>query len=331
MHEITSQLTKPDKQDTDGGYMPGPYAHITLLHELMRPDRVEPLFSHLPGLLTSLVKYYPCCALGAVSPDYPNLARRGDNGYQWADAMHCTRVCEMISSGIRRVRSAKGSARDKQLVWLLGYCSHVVADVTIHPVVQAKVGLYAENQRQHRICEMNQDSYIYGRLNLGEIGESNNFALTVAQCSNTDDRTQLDRDIAALWEGMLADVHPALFVANSPDIASWHQEFIAMVAGSAASSVKLFPLAGVISAKMGLHYPAFDSVDQQYIEEQLVPSERPIHRHYDDIFEHAVCNVAAVWRGVERAVNADDRASLPAFGDWHLDTGRDEHDRLVFW
>jgi len=162
--------------------MPGPYAHITLLYELLRPDRPGPIFTPSSACHDSLETCFPFCVLGAVSPDYPNLA--GGNDAQWAEAMHCFRACEMIASGIRRVRYSKGIVRAKQMAWLLGYCAHVVTDVTIHPVVEARVGVYAENQRHHRICEMNQDSHIYRRMNLGEIGASDKFALTVAQCGD---------------------------------------------------------------------------------------------------------------------------------------------------
>jgi Zinc dependent phospholipase C len=311
--------------------MPGPYAHITLLHELMRPGRLESIFSLTSSFEVVLLTYFPYSALGAVSPDYPNLVPADGSASRWADAMHYTRACGMITSGIRRVRGAKGATRDKQLAWLLGYCAHVAADVTIHPVVQAKVGVYTENQRLHRICEMNQDSYIYRRMNLGEIGEKDMFALAVAQCSNSENRTELDSDIVALWEGMLADIHPELFVAHPPDSASWHREFVAMVAGCGDSAVRLFPLAGVIAAKTGLAYPAYDAVDRQFVEKQMVPSEKPICLHYDDIFEHAACNVEAVWRIVEQAICAADSSFLPMFEDWNLDSGRDEHGRLVFW
>ena len=311
--------------------MPGPYAHITLLHELMRPGSLESLFFPSTAYHTALVEYFPYCALGAVSPDYPNLAREDSAAARWADAMHCTWACEMIASGIRRVRGAKGVVRDKQLAWLLGYCAHVVTDVTIHPVVQAKVGVYNENQRQHRICEMNQDSHIYRRMNLGEIGESDNFALTVAQCSNCDDRTQLDRDIVKLWQGMLEDVYPELYVEYPPDIASWHREFVVMISESGADATGLFPLAGVIAAKMELAYPAFEMVDRQYVEDLMIPLEKPDYLHYDCIFNRAVGYVAAVWELVGQAVFADDLSPMPWFGDWNLDSGRDEHGRLAFW
>ena len=311
--------------------MAGPYAHITLLHELILPGRLERIFSPSSGFDAVLADCFPYCALGSVSPDYPNLARGNGGDSKWADAMHYTRACEMITSGIMRVRGSKGAARDKQSAWLLGYCAHVAADVTIHPIVQAKVGVYAENQRHHRICEMNQDSYIYRRMNLGEIGESDNFALTIARCGNSYDRTGLDPDIITLWEGMLEDVHPELFAAHTPDITRWHREFIARAIDCRAGEVRLFPLAGVIAAKTCLTYPAYNAVSRQYIAGQLVPTESPYHLDYDDIFDQAADNVAAVWSLVEQAICAADPDLLPTFSDWNLDSGRDEHGRLVFW
>ncbi len=310
--------------------MPGPYAHITLLHELMQPDNLENIFSPTSGIITVLPKYFSYCVLGAVSPDYPNLASGDCTASAWADAMHTSRVCEMIACGIEQVRNVKGSARNKQLAWLLGYCSHVVADVTIHPVVQAKVGVYAENQRQHRICEMNQDSYIFRRMNLGEIGESDHYAESVWQCGDHRDRTQLNRDIVNLWQNMFADVHPELFFTHLPDPSAWHREFVAMAERCKVGSLQLFPLAGVIAAKMELAYPAYDTVDSHFTEEQIIPSETPFTLHYDEIFDHAVANVASVWSQVEQAVYAD-TDQLHLFGDWNLDTGRDEHGALVFW
>lgn len=313
--------------------MAGPYSHIILLHELMRPGKPESIFSPQSEALAAVQTCFPYCALGAVSPDYPNLVRgNGTAAARWADAMHCTSACEMISSGIRRIRSAKGTVRARQFSWLLGYCAHVAADVTIHPIVQAKVGVYAQNQRMHRICEMHQDSYIYRRMGLGEIGVSNFFALAVAQCTNVADITQLDDDIVMLWQGMLKEVYPEQFSLQPPDVLSWHRAFVAMIAaGDRENQVKLFPLAGVISAKMELPYPPYDMIDRQFIERQLVPREVPVHLHYDEIFDRAAGNVVNLWKQVERAVCDTDPEQMPRFGDWNLDSGCDEHGRLVFW
>jgi hypothetical protein len=178
---------------------------------------------------------------------------------------------------------------------------------------------------------MHQDSYIYRRNNLGEIGASDNFALTVARCSNSEDRTMLDRDIVTLWHGMLEDVHPELYAAQPPSSISWHREFIARATDYRAGELRLFPLADVISARVGAPYPAFAARDRQFIDTQLVPSKRSQYLNYDAIFDHAADNVALLWRQVEQAVCDTDPVHLPPFGEWNLDTGRDEHGRLVFW
>ncbi|MEI6215022.1 MAG: hypothetical protein WCP10_13025, partial [Desulfuromonadales bacterium] len=190
--------------------------------------------------------------------------------------------------------------------------------------------VYAENQKMHRICEMNQDSYIYHRMNLGEIGESPEFSLQVKQCASSDDFSCLDSDISELWKGMFADVHPQLYAANPPDCDHWQRRFAELTDGQSPSGKRLFPLASVIAEKMGLAYPVYDKVDHQFIEEQLVPSGKPLHLHYDEIFDHALGNVTTVWRQVERAV-CDSTANIPVFGEWNLDNGLDEHGRLVFW
>ena len=51
----------------------------------------------------------------------------------------------------------EGEEKRKRLAWLFGYAAHVTMDVTIHPIVELKVGPYAENKRAHRVCEMHQD------------------------------------------------------------------------------------------------------------------------------------------------------------------------------
>jgi hypothetical protein len=296
----------------------------------MQPVRLQSIFAPPSRFDEVLATYFPYCMLGAISPDYPNLARNDVNAWRWADAMHYTRVCQMITAGVNRVRMESEVRRDKQMAWLLGYCAHVVTDMTIHPIVQAKVGVYAENQRQHRVCEMNQDSWIYRRMNSGEIGASDSFALIVARCSDATDRSVLDGDIVKLWGSMCADVHPELHDTYLADTSAWHREFIAMSDESASCTERLFPLAGRIAAKMGLAYPPFAAIDRQFIDRQLVPSEKPRSLDYDDIFDHTVDRTAILWRQVEQAVYGSNPAFTP-LGEWNLDNGRDETGRLVFW
>ncbi|BCS53374.1 zinc dependent phospholipase C family protein [Geobacter sp. SVR] len=309
--------------------MSGPYAHITLLYEIVRSAGTGPLFppdSQLPDIVR---RYFSYCALGAVSPDYPNLARETE-AVRWADAMHCSGAGEMILCGMAVVAAHTGEKRDKLLSWLLGYAAHVATDATIHPVVQAKVGVYAENQRQHRICEMNQDSYIFNRMDWGEIGESDRFARQVTACCAPGDHRHLDRDVAGLWSGMLTAVHPQQSTESPPDPDAWHRAFVTRADRSAAGTSRLFPLAENIADTMGLAYPPSAAVDRQYVEELEVPLARPLYLHYDRIFDRAVANVVDLWKVMERGVSGGGDCS-GRIANWHLDTGLDEHGRLAFW
>lgn len=60
---------------------------------------------------------------------------------------------------------------------------HVAADITVHPVVELKVGPYAQNQTAHRTCEMNQDAFIWQRLNLGELGYADRVQQNIGSCT----------------------------------------------------------------------------------------------------------------------------------------------------
>jgi hypothetical protein len=168
-------------------------------------------------------------------------------------------------------------------------------------------------------------------MNMGEIGESDCFARTVVRCGASGDTTHLDRDIVTLWQGMLADVHAEIYSETPPNCHSWHREFITAVADSSARSIRLFPLAGVISTKMGLAYPSYTEADRQFIEDQALPMENSFYLDYDEIFDRATQNVSDVWKMVEQSLTAEDATSGPSFGGWNLDNGRDERGRLVFW
>jgi len=94
--------------------------------------------------------------LGAVNPDYPYLALGDSGAAAWADEMHYNHTVAMMHSGIKHIHDiSDNNARGKCIAWLLGYAAHVTTDVTIHPIVQLKVGPYEQNKKGHRVCEMN--------------------------------------------------------------------------------------------------------------------------------------------------------------------------------
>ncbi len=310
--------------------MPGAYAHITLVNLLRVPAQLDTI----PGLPTeakiAVMRFFKFCELGAVSPDYPYLAIGDSGAAKWADLMHYERTGDVIQAGIRLVAAMPpGIGRDKALAWLLGYSAHVATDVTIHPVVELKVGTYAEHKREHRVCELHQDAYVFQRLNLGQIGLAEHLDAGIWDCCDAPGSGRLDPVIAALWKEMLQECHPAAYEANEPDPHKWHAGFRAVV-DKVEEGGKLFPAARHAAVDCGLTYPDPEEVDPQFIADLRVPG--PMGRsHYDAAFEKALSSVKIVWSLVGRGVSGEDLAYVTGIGNWNLDTGKDAENRYVFW
>ncbi len=305
--------------------MPGAYAHITLVNHYREPALLED--AGLPvDAITSVLDYFKFCELGSVSPDYPYLVLGDKSSAAWADAMHYTETGVVLQAGIARVRGLSGETKKKCLAWLLGYAAHVTTDVTIHPVVELKVGPYHGNEDAHRLCEMHQDAYIYQRLNLGGIGIGEHLDSGIAQCGPVK---KLDKDVAALWRGMLEDVHGDAMGANKPEPKKWHQWFCKVVDNIAEEGGRLLPCARHLAADLAVVYPSEAEIDMQYINNLAVPTGT---MDYDEIFDLAVENVGTVWRWIAEGVLSGDQTYVANLGNWNLDTGRDQgSDQLVFW
>ncbi|WP_026841218.1 zinc dependent phospholipase C family protein [Citrifermentans bremense] len=308
--------------------MPGAYAHITLVNEFRNMDRLFSIPNFPPEASKAYLKWFKFVELGAVGPDYPYLALGDGDAAEWADLMHYVHTGRMVQEGAKLLRAAAGETKQKCLAWLLGYASHITADVTIHPVVELKVGPYAQNQNDHRTCEMHQDAFIFQRLQLGEVGVSDHLKSGIGACSSTDDEDLLDQDILEFWRALLKAVYPAEFAANPPDIHKWHEKFNEIVDAVSSIGDHLFPFARHVAANSGLLYPSTSEIDQQYIDALTVPGGVMA---YQDVFEMAAQNVAAVWSEIAVATFTTNDAVLARFGDWNLDTGKDQTDRLVFW
>lgn len=309
--------------------MPGAYAHITLVNEASEPvfleERAVPF-----AAINALGKKLGYAELGAVSPDYPYLALGDRASKEWADAMHYVRTGKMIHAGIHFLREFRGQDRDKGLAWLLGYTAHVVTDVTIHPVVEMKVGPYHGHEKAHRICEMHQDAYIYQRMNLGGIQRAEHLDSGISRCCRSANRDELDEVIAAMWARMIEEVHPAEFASNRPDFNKWLKGFRFAVDKVAEEGGRLWPIARHVAIDvLGLAYPPEGDIDRaKYIDGLDTPLGK---KDYDTVFDEAKENVAELWRYVASGVLEGTEDYLVKVGDWDLDTGKDDGGRLAFW
>jgi hypothetical protein len=309
--------------------MPGAYAHMTLANVLKQPSQLESIPSLSRDNKLHIGQLFHFCELGAVSPDYPYLAVLDKSAKAWADRMHYERTGEMIRSGIRLLRSLTGDAQKKAFVWLLGYSSHVIADVTIHPIIEMKVGEYQTNKTAHRVCEMNQDADIYfHRLNRTGIAVAHHLESGIALCGDAQHKDNLDRDIASLWGAMLKDVYPDAFALTRPDVHEWHKGFKQVVSLTSKTSGRLIPFARHVAVDEGLTYPDISEVDNQFIAGLKTPYGI---MDYDAIFDGAIQNIKSIWDVVASGAFRDDNAYLARIDDWDLDTGRNKDNQLGFW
>jgi hypothetical protein len=306
--------------------MAGAYAHLTLVNLARNSRRLEDAGMPLAAI-KAVGKYLGACELGSVSPDYPYLHFRSKDSKRWADLMHWKKTGEPIRNGVSLLRQMEGEAKDKALAWLLGYAAHVIADVTIHPMVELRVGPYAENALAHRVCELNQDAYIFRRLNLDEIGASEHLDSGIGACCDTPGSARLDAAIAEFWRAVLNHSHPEEYLHNRPDIAAWHAGF-RFALDVAEEGNRLPKFARHVAVDCGLTYPSYSDVDQSYIRNLPTPDG---FMDYDAVFDKALGNIVDIWTLVGKGVYNADAAYLSAIGDWDLDTGKDATMKYAFW
>lgn len=306
--------------------MPGAYAHITAVNIASETDRIQEAGISKEAAM-ALGKCLPYLELGAVSPDYPYLdIGFGSSAKKWADKMHYTSTGYMIGHGIEHLSDVRPEARNKCIAWLFGYAAHVVADLTIHPIVELRVGPYHKNAADHRTCEMHQDAYIFDRMNVGEVGASEHLDSGISRCCG-EDESLLDEDIKALWLAMLSTNYPNEFSTNKPDPDNWHAGFKRIV-DTVEEGYQLFPIARHVAADKGLTYPAKENIDPSFIENLQTPSGTA---HYDEIFDKAVANIVQMWKQISDDLNQQEPELMSQLGNWNLDTGRDENNQLVYW
>lgn len=307
--------------------MAGAFAHITAVNIATGSNILNSLNLNTSAH-DSIDSYFEYIELGSVSPDYPYLAITSDHA-KWADLMHLElRTKLMIETGVEAIKDLSSNDKDKAFAWLCGFIAHIVTDVVIHPIVQLKVGPYHGNEKNHRICEMNQDTYIYQRLNLGGIGASEHLDTGIGECSDINDKDKIDPAIKKVWSEMLLALSANEFSSNTPEIDTWHERFGKIVT-VVEEADKLFPLARHVAVKQGLTYPTIEDIDNQYINNLETPDGNEMN--YDEIFDKAVQKIGESWKNLGDAVYGDSDSSLAYFGNWDLDTGRDENDNLIYW
>jgi len=305
--------------------MAGAYTHLTLVALLGSPTGIKGLGNLPLKTLAPLLSYSKYTELGSISPDYPYMDITSKAAKGWANAMHLERAGDRLRCGMEYVRNLTGENKYKGLAWILGFAAHVITDVVVHPVVELKVGPYAENATAHRTCEMHQDVFIYKLMNVGEIYLGNFIHNGIAACSDPDDKKQLDPDIRNIWRHMLQVTDAARFQEERPDFRAWHGKFREML--TTAGAGKLLAFGRHYLASTGLQFP--DKPSDEYIRNLSVPGGKTMN--FDEIFAKATDEVRFFWGLICRYCLTDEIPDLSSIRNWSLDTGKDENGLITLW
>lgn len=305
--------------------MSGAYTHLAIAND------ARPLAARA-GLRSSTLKalglHLKYVELGAVSPDYPYLCldRRQT---VWADLMHYTSTAKLVRAAVSAVHRLPPDLQPQATAWLFGFAAHITTDMTIHPVVELKVGPYKGNEAAHRRCEMHQDAYIFPRvMNAGATNLTEHLSTGIAACGDSQNEDRLHKAVEQVWLSMLKDTYPDRFAKEPPTPSAWHSGFKGIVT-SLSKANYLFPFSRHVTANAGLTYPPERDVDKQYLEDLATP-EGP--KSFDEIYAKARDNVVAIWKGLDDALVLGHSPELGRLEDWNLDTGRSvSTGQLVFW
>ncbi|WP_319469975.1 zinc dependent phospholipase C family protein [uncultured Pseudodesulfovibrio sp.] len=310
--------------------MPGAYAHLTMVNRFKTPRALEAVQGLAPDKAYQVTRWTRFVELGAVSPDYPYLSVMDSNSKIWADAMHYTNVGDRLKAGIEVLRDLAPPVQDKAFVWLLGFASHIAMDLTIHPIVEMKVGEYAENAEEHRTCEMHQDVFIFEEMNFGPLAFAEFIDAGIGRCNDQGDDERIDSDIKHIWMEMLERTSSvAVLEETPPDMDKWHRRFRTMVDDIAEETQRLPAIARHALADMGAAYPIREEVDDTFVINMKVPGGGRMN--YTEIFDKAQKSVAYLWSLVARGVFENDNEYKTAIHNWNLDNGKRPDGTLEFW
>lgn len=316
--------------------MPGAYTHITIARLLTAGNSLRS--PKIPKeARRALLKYAEFCHMGAISPDYPYLRLiKGKKAAEtWANSMHHkygTLTKEnVLHIGINYLKKLVGDKQSKCLAWFLGYASHIVADVTCHPVTNLLVGDYeADNQIAHRVSEMDQDVYIFKTMVKGDVRKSEHIKNVIGSCADSTNKKKIDPDIERMWRHMLSKTFPKIYEKFELDIHGWHRA-VQVFLDDFAEELSIIPSRHIRGSfeERGIAYPRFEDIDRsKYIDNLKTPKGM---KTYDQIFNHAKRNVVKVWKLISQGIFLGDETYKEKIKVWNLDTGQEVKTPKVMW
>jgi hypothetical protein len=268
--------------------------------------------------------------LGCVSPDVPYLSHLAVLGAGWADVMHYHQTNAIVHNAMHTLRITKD--RDEywieKLAWLAGYVSHLVADATIHPIVEAIVGPCAHpaSKSAHTECEMIQDVMIFDEVRGQELSASE-YSSHLAACR----KDAAYAAVMTFWSKHAMVTCPSF---GEPDTEAMLAKYFAQIdtaeGGSAfARAFRHIGFAYVYKTVKQLKTNHKDLIKKYYTAAALPTGGSGAFR--TEGFDRAVTNTFDAWSRMDRYLFSTDNIS-EIIPNWNLDTGFDQvTNKRTYW
>lgn len=314
--------------------MPAGYAHIMISDEALEQIKNERFMD--PNLLGNLFEKSHFFQLGSVGPDYPYLDFLPPSQAQWADHMHYDHTGDIIKTmtGLALQTVEKGTDSDEFIIpfsWLMGYISHVTADLVVHPVVKAIVGPYKGHEAAHRHCEMVQDAFIYNKIRNGAEIEHSQLIRVVQNSSDPDDDDKIHPILRTFWKEALRINFLADYSVSEPKVDRWHDQFEDWL-GLATDPPKF--IGRILDRNHKFTYAKSTEIPPEERDKYVdnVPLPTGGHGEYErDVFRKAVRHVVEKWVSLSKGILKRDVSDfLISIQNCNLDEGT-VGNQLVYW
>lgn len=266
--------------------------------------------------------------LGSVSSDTPYMTQLSTEDDTWANIFHYHNTGGLVENGVHTLKAMRGEHDENwnaRLAWLCGFLSHVIADATIHPIVEAAVGPVADHSTNdaHMYCEMVQDVLIMKDvLNVEVIHAeyTNDLLDCIAQPESTA--------VLSYWSE-LANMNAPFLGKPDPDL--WLASYRRLLDSAEGGGV-----IGKIMRHVGSTYFYQESANigpdlrQTCYENIALPdgNSGPFRQHG---FDKAVEKDVAAWLLIEKRLFHAEHTDPIAY-NWNLDTGIDQATgSLTYW
>ncbi|MCL2876058.1 MAG: zinc dependent phospholipase C family protein [Betaproteobacteria bacterium] len=324
--------------------MAGIFTHLAVVRSIYANyDRLSAISELTPEIKFALQMYSNFVDLGAITPDCPYfyLTDFDEEAVSWAEVMHYCRTGDFVREAIAKLRNENHTEKNTQkaIAWLFGYTSHLVTDLTVHPVIKLKVGEYATNKSRHRFCELQQDAYMFFRTLGMEAAEANYLkGAGIKSCTNDSRSTKLHNKTAELWNHCISAVKPSYddvdyTVGRIPNKAprpkTWFRWFCEMIDKGAENGHQV-PILSYFLLKYGFALPKNqNAIDMSYVSGLATPDGRNVD--FPVIFEMAVNHTIEYWTELAAALHPKS-PKLFSLVNANLDNGKiAKSDALVFW